>query len=102
MTSLCGYELNTEATYSSTTRRRRLSSDNTIEFTFNSLDLEESVLKGIENILRSFFGGTTLDAFLSNVLADGELISYYYTLLPCVYFGALIRVPSYSFLYSQS
>ena len=102
VTTLCGYELNTEATYSSTTRRRRLSTDNTIEFTFNSLDLEESVLGGIESILRSFFSGTSLDDFLSNVLADGKFIPYDYSLLSCVYFECTNTSSLALFPHSQS
>ena len=70
--SICGYNINAEAIYTSSTRRLADTDENTLEFYFTSLGLDDSILERIDDLLSAYLSGSSLESFLVDVLADGE------------------------------
>ena len=72
VTSLCGDNVNAEATYTSSGRRLADADENTLEFYFTSLGLDDDILEQVDDLLSAYLSGASLDSFLVDVLADGE------------------------------
>jgi uncharacterized protein (DUF1501 family) len=70
VTKFCGTDYNTEAEYSSGSRRLTVTDDDIVEFVLYFEAFESTTLREVESLLSSYLQGTTLTTFLTALLTD--------------------------------